>query len=154
MTKYRMRDFYLPGMFGVYRAMYTINALFKGFLPVLWDHFLEENIYPSLLVPGWLIALYINYLPMKSCLRIFDILFNEGVKILFRVFITLFKFKKNVLMQMRGDKILEYVKSIPYELDSDELIEKTLSLTLSRKRVYALSLEFQEKPNSEYIDWA
>lgn len=52
MTKYEMRDFYLPNMPGVYKAFYKINYLFKQYIPALFKHFQSLNIIPSMFAPA------------------------------------------------------------------------------------------------------
>ncbi|CAG9322600.1 unnamed protein product [Blepharisma stoltei] len=153
MKKYNMRDFYMVGMPGIYKAFYKINSLFKNYLPTLWRHFIGLNIYPSLFASSWLMTLYVNAFPMDVALRILDIFFNEGPKIIFRVYLSVFKNTKDELLRLDCDGILDRIRTIPDSLIPDSVIKNTFKISLSRKKLKFLEEEYENSPNSEFMNW-
>jgi len=144
MKKYEMREFYMPGMPGVYKAFYKVNALIKQYLPALFRHFEECGISPSMFVPSWIMTLYINYLPTEVALRVLDVFFNEGPKILYRIYILIFKEVKDELLELAADKIFNRVKTIPDSFNPDETIKKVFKISLGRARLKDLDKEYED----------
>jgi len=153
MGSYGMREFYLPGMPGVYKSFYQVNGLLKHYLPSLWDYLVDLKIYPCMFAPAWLMTLYVNFFKVDTVLRILDVFLNEGPKILFRVYITVFKLLKNKLMTMSCDQILESMRVLANDFETDRFIKKIFKISLSRKRLQQLLNEYETNPNSELINW-
>ncbi|CDR19107.1 unnamed protein product [Oncorhynchus mykiss] len=62
----------------------------------------QHNVMWTLVVSQWFICLYIDVLPVETVLRIWDCLFYEGSKILFRVALTLIRHHQAEILQARS----------------------------------------------------
>ncbi|CAG9324962.1 unnamed protein product [Blepharisma stoltei] len=153
MNKYQMRELYVPGMPGVYKAFYKINALFKHFMPQLWRHFRDLSLLPSMFAPSWIMTLYITLFPIEVTLRILDTFFCEGPKVIYRVYIIAFKKAKEEMLSMTLDEILERIKTIQSDFAPDELIKNAFGISLSRKKLKELDKEYETGQNSEFVNW-
>ena len=63
---------------------------------------------------GWYMTLYSSVLPFNLFLRTFDILLNEGWKVLYRVALSILYIKQNALLNCKG---FEYAMEIIRNLD-------------------------------------
>lgn len=97
-------------------------------------------------------TLYITLFPIDVTLRIIDIFFSEGPKIIFRVYINAFKKAKHEMMNMSLDQVLERIKTIHTDFGPDELVKNTFKISLSRQKIKDLDKEYANNPNPEFMN--
>ncbi|KAM9487072.1 growth hormone-regulated TBC protein 1b [Clarias gariepinus] len=108
-------DYYTPAMLGLKTDQEVLGELVKSKVPAVWQTMTQHNVMWGLVVSRWFICLYIDVLPMETVLRIWDCLFYEGSKILFRVALTLIRHHQKVILQARNfSDICECFKQITH----------------------------------------
>uniref|UniRef100_A0A3Q2QHT3 Growth hormone-regulated TBC protein 1 n=1 Tax=Fundulus heteroclitus TaxID=8078 RepID=A0A3Q2QHT3_FUNHE len=95
-------DYYSPAMTGLKMDQEVLGELVKLKVPAVWQLMMEHNVMWTLVVSRWFICLYIDVLPVETVLRIWDCLFYEGSKILFRVALTLIHHNQALIEQARS----------------------------------------------------
>ncbi|XP_026788105.2 growth hormone-regulated TBC protein 1-A [Pangasianodon hypophthalmus] len=95
-------DFYTPAMLGLKTDQEVLGELVKVKVPAVWQAMVEHNVMWTLVVSRWFICLFIDILPVETVLRIWDCLFYEGSKILFRVALTLIRHNQALISQARS----------------------------------------------------
>jgi hypothetical protein len=96
---YAMKPFYQPAMPGLKVSFYIFLSLMKKFMPKLHDHLLEEMIPPAMYATQWFMTIFSSNIPIELTLRIWDVFFIEGSKIVYRVALAILKINEKELMK-------------------------------------------------------
>ncbi|OCT95362.1 growth hormone-regulated TBC protein 1-like [Xenopus laevis] len=108
-------DYYSPAMTGLKTDQEVLGDLVKKKAPAVAQLIETHGVMWTLLVSRWFICLFIDILPVETVLRIWDSLFFEGSKVLFRVALTLIKQYQAFILEARNfpdicDKFKEITK--------------------------------------------
>ncbi|KAK7882449.1 hypothetical protein WMY93_028623 [Mugilogobius chulae] len=109
----------------------------------------------TLVVSRWFICLYIDILPIETVLRIWDCLFYEGSKVLFRVALTLIVHHQSEILRARSlPDVCECFKQITqgaFTLDCHTFMQKIFSEpgSLSRTTIEKLREKYRKQVEEE-----
>lgn len=95
------RDSYSEDLYGSHVEQRVFKDLFKKKLPRLATHLDNLDFDVSLVITEWFLCLFAKSLPQETTMRVWDVLFNEGANILFRVALALFKIKEEQLLRAK-----------------------------------------------------
>lgn len=131
---------YLPGYFTHDMEQIKIDGevlkyIMKAKCPKVYFHMKKNLVEPSMYLIQWFMCIFCRTLPWPSVLRIWDMFFCEGVKVLFKVALVIisetFGNKKALDECPDQGSILIKLKELPKELLSEDvLIKKVLDINL------------------------
>ncbi|XP_059747934.1 growth hormone-regulated TBC protein 1 isoform X2 [Bos taurus] len=84
-------DYYSPSMLGLKTDQEVLGELVRTKLPAVAALMHSHGVLWTLVASRWFICLFVDVLPVETVLRVWDCLFSEGSKIIFRVALTLLK---------------------------------------------------------------
>ena len=85
------RDFFGDALLGLLVEHRTFSELVDAKLPRLAKHLRQHCVQSELYATRWFVGVFANTLPIETVLRVWDVFFFEGAKILHRVGIALLK---------------------------------------------------------------
>jgi hypothetical protein len=72
-------------------------------MPILHEHFLKTDIQLSVISLPWFLSLFINSMPLDKAMRVLDVFFSEGVKVLFQVALGVLRVNGEDLLDCTDD---------------------------------------------------
>lgn len=144
MEDFRLRALYKEGMEGLYVRMYQLNALLQDHLPRLHRHLEECGVQCMTFASQWFMALFATDFPLHVVLRIVDIMLVEGVEVLLRFALALLGSNEDVLLELRFEGLLDYLKRHLYNETAfstvEEFVAEALRYKVSERRLQKLEL--------------
>lgn len=129
-------------MLGLQRDIYVISELVKLREPLINEKINELGMPWAVILTKWLICLFSEVLPVETVLRIWDVMFIEGYKIIFRsslaIIITL---KEDIMKTTDISEIAELFRNVskdPRMLNCHLFLESMFKIKLKRRDIDAL----------------
>jgi len=85
----------------------VLKEMLSEKLPKLSQHFTTHSVDPALFTLNWFLCVFVDTMPVKTYLHIWDAFLFEGSKVLFRYAIAVFKYMENTLLK-QGDYMSIY----------------------------------------------
>ncbi|KAF9688249.1 hypothetical protein SADUNF_Sadunf02G0177500 [Salix dunnii] len=117
-------DCYTNNLSGCHVEQRVFQDLLVKNCPRIAVHLEELEFDVSLVATEWFLCLFSKSLPSETTLRVWDVLFYEGAKVLFHVALAIFKMKEEELLLAHhvGDVINILQKTTHHLFDPDELL--------------------------------
>nr|XP_054367790.1 carabin isoform X2 [Mirounga angustirostris] len=136
-------EVYLPGYYGPHMEAVQLDAevfmaLLRRLLPRVHKHLQQVGVGPLLYLPEWFLCLFARSLPFPTVLRVWDAFFSEGVKVLFRVGLTLVRLALGTTEQrLACPGLLETLGALraipPTQLQEEVFMSQVHSVALSEQ---------------------
>ncbi|KAI9244243.1 rab-GTPase-TBC domain-containing protein [Sporodiniella umbellata] len=95
--------YYSTSMYGALLDQIVFERLVERTMPFLWDHFKKTDVELSIACLPWFLSLYVNSIPLEYAVRVLDILFMEGPRILFQIGLAVLKINEKKLIDSKDD---------------------------------------------------
>ncbi|KAM3938789.1 TBC1 domain family member 10A isoform 1-T1 [Leptodactylus fuscus] len=151
---------YLPGYYSEKLEAIQLDgrilfSLLRKVSPVAYKHLSKQKIDPILYMTEWFMCAFSRTLPWSSVLRVWDMFFCEGVKILFRVALILLKYtlgSSEKLKSCQGQyETMEKLRAIdPKYMQEGFLIPEIVELPITERDVEREHLIQLKKWKEEY----
>ncbi len=148
----RMRGLFGEGMSEAHQVLYVAERLIAQFHPRLARHFDRENVHITMFATQWLLTMYTSSFPFEIVTRIWDAYLSEGWKVTYRVMLALLEKAQPLLMKMQFEDILNYFKELPFEIESNEIMENAFKIPLKKKHIGKYAKEWIHKQKEKEND--
>ncbi|KAL1501751.1 hypothetical protein ABEB36_007022 [Hypothenemus hampei] len=141
-----MRTQYLPDMVGLQIKLYQLSRLVHDQLPDLYDHLEVCEVAPTLYAAPWILTMFASQFPLGFVARVFDLVFLEGLDVVFRVALALLTYHKdNILLCDGFEEIMDYFKGQISNIDKPTLdkLMKMIYTTDFTKQLDEYKVEYQ-----------
>ncbi|KAJ1610183.1 TBC domain-containing protein [Cryptosporidium canis] len=135
LDKYEFSGLYLPGLPLLNTHLEKLRKIFKKRIPNLYNHFRSENVDETMYASQWFMTIFAYSFNLDSVARIWDLFFLEGINLIFKISIAILKILKNSLFNQSFENILHTLKTAPYTININELINCALNVKLNFKEL-------------------
>ncbi|KAF7146754.1 uncharacterized protein LOC131322957 [Rhododendron vialii] len=119
-----VRDCYNTNLSGCHVEQRVFKDLLVKKCPRIAAHLEDLEFDVSLVATEWFLCLFSKSLPSETTLRVWDVLFYEGAKVLFHVALAIFKMKEEELLTANHvGEVINILQKTTHDLfDPDELL--------------------------------
>jgi hypothetical protein len=130
-----LEGLFLPGLPLVLQCQHCYVGLLASVAPKLSAHMEREGAMPDMYAQKWFLTLFSYDLPFDIVLRIWDIYMMEGMKVVYRVAVTLLRNQEDDLLRLALDELVPALKHAPTtgKASADHLIKTACELKVSKK---------------------
>ncbi len=100
MNHYQLRDLFIQDMPGLHMHLYQFERLLEDLEPALYCHLHRRGITPQLYATPWFLTLFSYRFPLQLVLRIYDLIFSEGLSAIIKFGIVLMQKNASALLAM------------------------------------------------------
>ncbi|KAL3464106.1 GTPase activating protein [Aspergillus heterothallicus] len=102
MNQYGLREMFVQEMPGLHRCLYLFERLLEDFEPALYCHLRRRGVQPQLYATQWFLTLFAYRFPLQLVLRIYDLIFEEGlISTLLKFALAIMRRNVDALLAMR-----------------------------------------------------
>ena len=110
--------YYSQTMYGTLLDQKVFESLVEKTMPILWDHLVRSDVQLSVVSLPWFLSLYINSMPLIFAVRVLDVFFLEGPKVLFQIGLAILRINGEQLLDAADDgSFISVLKSYFSRLD-------------------------------------
>lgn len=80
MNKYGLREMFVHDMPGLHRSLFLYERLLEDVEPAVYCHLRRRGVPPQLYATQWFLTLFAYRFPLQLVLRIYDLIFEEGLE--------------------------------------------------------------------------
>ena len=156
MKKYEMEGLYLPGFPDLKKHFYVLLCLMKKHIPKVYHILYQNDIVPTLYASEWFITLFTREVEFDTLVRIFDVFFVEGFKVIYRFSLAFLKLKQYDIIHSESElsDLMNEVKRVYDGITVDELFEEAFKFSISRNYIRQCEDEYERvkgDKNNEFV---
>lgn len=129
------RGMYSPGMEDTKKSLAVFAILAEVKVPKLWIHMQNQGIHHSMFVTSWIMTVFVSSFHFDFAVRVWDILWVEGWKTVYRVCIGLLKYAEAELLTCNMEDIMMYFRKLPDRMNPEEVWKVVWKVKLSQAEV-------------------
>jgi len=144
-------DYYAQDLIGCTVDLRVFSELLAAKYPKVWRKFTESGVTVEFFALEWFISIFSKTLPSETVLRIWDCIFFEGYKIVFRVAMGVVGLAEAQLVAA-GDQtdLLEVVQLLGrHVLEADALLKASFAIQLKREEIQGMRLRLRAEVEKE-----
>ncbi|KAJ3149201.1 hypothetical protein HDU89_003917 [Geranomyces variabilis] len=133
-----LKDFYTPQLLQLRRDAAVFESLLYKTSKRVARHLDKQEVTPLMYMTSWFMTVFTTTLPWESALRVWDMVYCEGVKPLFRTSLAIFDIFKTELLKEcpTNAEILSLLLHLPQEpLEPELLIKRSLRVKVKNKAI-------------------
>ena len=100
MNHYKLRDLFIQDMPGLHMRLYQFERLLEDLEPALYCHLHRRGVSSHLYATQWFLTLFAYRFPLQLVLRIYDLIFSEGLEAILRFGVVLMQKNAETLLKM------------------------------------------------------
>ena len=124
MSKYDLRSMFTSDMAGLHLRLYQFERLLEDHDPALYVHLKRRHVGPQLYATQWFLTLFAYRFPLQLVLRVYDLVFSEGLTAILKFGLVLLRQNRDALLEMKD---MSHLTTFLKEKVFDAYIDKSPS---------------------------
>lgn len=135
-------EYHTKTMKGLKRDIEVVTELIKSRVPLVNEKMNELGLPWIVIMTKWFICLFSEVLPTETTLRVWDVIFSEGYKIIFRTSLAIVLLLKDEIMKIDDiNDLAEVFRRISKDnrfLDGNNFLKFMFDIKLKKKEILIL----------------
>ncbi|CAL8108733.1 unnamed protein product [Calicophoron daubneyi] len=127
-----MPDYFEDNLIRLKVELNMLQALCARYLPKVHEHLMRHKVEPIFFAVDWFMCLFTRNLPWDCVLRILDMFFFEGIKVIFRIALAILSLLIGSPDSRRrlnsANDLLESLRRLPEEVTSEKTLLPAVSM--------------------------
>ncbi|KAI9325038.1 rab-GTPase-TBC domain-containing protein [Zopfochytrium polystomum] len=148
MKAYNFRELFTKSMSGLHLRLYQFDKLLEEMLPVVAKHLEAQDIKSTMYASQWFMTLFAYRFPLEMVFRIMDIVFAEGIEVIFRFSFALLKRNQDMILSLDFEPLLDFLKIGLFDVyinNINGLIQNAASIHIAKSRLDRLLQDHLEE---------
>ncbi|GFO11651.1 TBC1 domain family member 1 [Plakobranchus ocellatus] len=132
----RLRRQFKPNMTALQMKLYQLTRLLHDHCRDVYDHFESHDISPTLYAAPWFLTLFASQFPLGFVARVFDMIFVQGIDVLFKVALMLLVNHRALILQCNSfESVVDFLKTTLPEMvqvQMERVISQAFELDITR----------------------
>ncbi|KAJ1965386.1 GTPase-activating protein [Dispira parvispora] len=111
METYDLRGHYTPRMEKLHLRLFQLERLVEETLPLIQRHFIKEGVQTIMYASQWFMTLFAYRFPVELAVRLFDLVFAEGVETLFKFALVLLRVNQAQILSLHFEELVDFLHS-------------------------------------------
>ncbi|CAO1405884.1 unnamed protein product [Diamesa tonsa] len=145
-------DYHTRNMKGILRDIEVLTELVKMRYPEVNNKIDELGLPWAVIATKWLVCLFAEVLPVETILRVWDVLFAEGYKIIFRVCLAIVEILKDDILKAEDiSELAELFRNLskdPRIVDCHKFLQSMFTVKITRKQIDFIRRSIEERGSS------
>ncbi|CRK97796.1 CLUMA_CG011175, isoform A [Clunio marinus] len=141
-------EYHTKTMFGLQRDIFVITEIIKMREPLINEKINEIGLPWAVILTKWLICLFAEVLPVETVLRIWDVMFAEGYKVIFRTAIAIILILKEDIMKTSDitelNELFRNVFTDPRMVNCHSFLQFMFTIKLRRRDIEDLRIRYSQ----------
>ncbi|KAI6187571.1 RUN and TBC1 domain-containing protein 3 [Aphelenchoides besseyi] len=147
---YLPSNFYGDNLLGLQAEVKLLEHLIDLHMPEIGEKIRNSDTEISIILANWLLTLAASVVPIRILLRIWDMVFQQGISALYRAILSMFKMNEELMLnsdlEEKATGIFSFIQEIPSSVDNvDYLIEfmTTFEFSITEETIQRLRKTYQ-----------
>ncbi|CCE64404.1 hypothetical protein TPHA_0H02000 [Tetrapisispora phaffii CBS 4417] len=129
MNNYELRELFLPGMPGLMLMLYQFDRLIEESSPQLYNYLTRQSIRSTMYATQWFLTFFAYRFPLGFVIRIFDIVFVEGIEAILKFAVILMLKNEDHILSLKFEQLLDFLKTELFHYYSYESINERAAMS-------------------------
>ncbi|OAD68364.1 hypothetical protein PHYBLDRAFT_117618, partial [Phycomyces blakesleeanus NRRL 1555(-)] len=155
MNRYGLRGNFSPQPELLAQRLFQLDGLLADHLPHVRRHFEVQGVQANMYATQWFLTLFTYKFPLEVIFRLYDVIFSEGIDVVFRFSLALLEKNQSKILSLDFDHLIPFLKNDLLEIYDENaslFIHDAFQIKIATKRLEKLSKEYQveaARANSE-----
>lgn len=121
MAKYDLRSLFTADLAGLHLRLYQFERLLEAYEPAMCCHLRRKHVNPELYATQWFLTLFVYRFPLQLVLRIYDLIFSEGLNAILKFGVVLMQRNREALLEMNDmSQLTNFLKEKIFDVYIDK----------------------------------